>query len=70
MLTMYVHLDSKLNTIVLVSSSKTVHDYIAAGTCITSDDTVIRDLLYNGNPIHEKVTVISRIAPTFIRYAV
>ena len=40
----------------------------AAGTCITSDDYIIRDIHYNGNPIQERATVISRIAPTFIRY--
>ena len=39
----------------------------AAGTCITSDDYIIRDIHYNGNPIQERATVISRIAPTFIR---
>ena len=41
---------------------------IAAGTCITSDDYVVRDIHYNGNPIQERATVISRIAPTFLRY--
>lgn len=39
----------------------------AAGTCITSDNYIIRDIHYNGNPIQERATVISRIAPTFIR---
>lgn len=37
-------------------------------TCITSDDKVVRDMFYDGNPILEKCTVISRIAPTFIRF--
>ncbi|XP_064400171.1 protein adenylyltransferase SelO, mitochondrial-like [Halichondria panicea] len=39
-----------------------------AGSCITSDDRVIRDILYNGNPIQERATVISRISPTFLRF--
>lgn len=39
-----------------------------AGTCITSDSRVVRDIFYNGNPIEERCTVISRIAPTFIRF--
>lgn len=39
-----------------------------AGTCITSESTVIRDIFYSGNPIDEKCTVVLRIAPTFLRY--
>lgn len=39
-----------------------------AGTCITSDSTVIRDIFYNGNPIDEKCTIVLRIAPTFLRF--
>lgn len=39
-----------------------------AGSCITSSDTVIRDIFYDGNPIHEKCTIISRIAKSFIRF--
>ncbi len=39
-----------------------------AGTCVTSDTTVIRDIFYNGNPILERCTIILRIAMTFIRY--
>jgi uncharacterized protein YdiU (UPF0061 family) len=39
-----------------------------AGSCITSDDTVTRDILYSGHPIQERCTVITRIAPTFIRF--
>lgn len=39
-----------------------------AGTCITSESTVVRDVFYTGNPIHEKCTIISRIAQTFIRF--
>lgn len=38
-----------------------------AATIITSDTYVERDINYNGNITYEKVTVISRIAPTFIR---
>ncbi|KAL5514995.1 hypothetical protein EMCRGX_G000100 [Ephydatia muelleri] len=39
-----------------------------AGTCVTSDTPVARDIFYNGNVIYEKATVISRIAPTFLRF--
>ena len=39
----------------------------SAGSCITSEDTVTRDIHYNGHPIQERCTVITRIAPTFIR---
>lgn len=39
-----------------------------AGSCITSEDTVTRDIKYDGHPIQERCTVISRIAPTFIRF--
>lgn len=39
-----------------------------AGSCVTSSDTVIRDIFYDGNPIHEKCTIISRIAKTFLRF--
>jgi uncharacterized protein YdiU (UPF0061 family) len=42
--------------------------WCSAGSCITSDDTVTRDILYSGNPIQERCTVITRIAPTFIRF--
>ena len=41
-----------------------------AGSCITSDDYVERDIFYDGNSIMERATVISRIAPSFIRYHV
>ena len=43
------------------------HAHTEAGTCITSDDYVTRDIFYNGNVIKERVTIISRIAPTFLR---
>lgn len=39
-----------------------------AGSCITSDDTVTRDIFYDGNSIQEKCTVITRVSPTFIRF--
>ncbi|XP_019864467.1 PREDICTED: selenoprotein O-like [Amphimedon queenslandica] len=39
-----------------------------AGSCITSESLVARDIFYNGNVIQEQATVISRIAPTFIRF--
>lgn len=38
-----------------------------AGTCVTSDDYVIRDIFYDGNPKQERCTIITRIAQTFIR---
>jgi len=39
-----------------------------AATLITSDTPVERDVRYDGNTIIEKATVVSRIAPTFIRF--
>ncbi|KAI6646551.1 Selenoprotein O [Oopsacas minuta] len=39
-----------------------------AGSCITSDSRVVRDIFYSGNPIEERCTIVSRIAPTFIRF--
>ncbi|XP_060580339.1 protein adenylyltransferase SelO, mitochondrial-like [Ruditapes philippinarum] len=39
-----------------------------AGTCVTSDTTVVRDIFYSGNPINEKCTLVLRIAPTFLRF--
>lgn len=39
-----------------------------AGTCVTSDDYVIRDIFYDGNPKKERCTIITRIAQTFIRF--
>ena len=33
-----------------------------------SGDKVLRDVLYNGNPAYEKGAIVSRIAPTFIRF--
>lgn len=38
-----------------------------AGTCVTSDSRVVRDILYDGHPIEERATIITRIAPTFLR---
>ena len=43
-----------------------VHAYIA-GTCVTSDTRVVRDIHYDGHPIEERATIITRIAPTFLR---
>lgn len=31
-------------------------------------DKVLRDILYNGNPAYEKGAVVSRVAPTFLRF--
>ncbi|XP_052806192.1 protein adenylyltransferase SelO, mitochondrial-like [Mya arenaria] len=39
-----------------------------AGTCVTSDTTVVRDIFYDGNPIKERCTLVLRIAPTFFRF--
>nr|XP_040132353.1 protein adenylyltransferase SelO, mitochondrial [Ictidomys tridecemlineatus] len=39
-----------------------------AGACVTSESTVVRDVFYDGNPKHEKCTVVLRMAPTFIRF--
>lgn len=33
-----------------------------------SGDQVLRDVLYNGNPAYEKGAIVSRIAPSFIRF--
>lgn len=33
-----------------------------------SGDPVLRDMLYNGNPTYEKGAVVSRIAPSFLRF--
>uniref|UniRef100_A0A667Y6L1 Selenoprotein O n=1 Tax=Myripristis murdjan TaxID=586833 RepID=A0A667Y6L1_9TELE len=37
-----------------------------AGSVVTSDSKVIRDIYYSGNPRHERCSVVLRIAPTFI----
>uniref|UniRef100_A0A8D2PBV2 Selenoprotein O n=1 Tax=Zosterops lateralis melanops TaxID=1220523 RepID=A0A8D2PBV2_ZOSLA len=39
-----------------------------AGTCVTSDSKVVRDVFYDGNPKNERCTVVLRIASTFIRF--
>lgn len=39
-----------------------------AATIVTSDTDVERDIEYNGNVIQEKATIVSRLAPTFIRF--
>ncbi|CAG5131157.1 unnamed protein product [Candidula unifasciata] len=39
-----------------------------AGTCITSDSKVIRDIFYDGHPVQERCTIVLRIAPTFLRF--
>ncbi|XP_041372040.1 protein adenylyltransferase SelO, mitochondrial-like [Gigantopelta aegis] len=39
-----------------------------ASSCVTSDSTVIRDIFYNGQAKPERCTIISRIAPTFLRF--
>ena len=39
-----------------------------SGSCLSSDTQVERDMFYDGNGKLEKCAVITRIAPTFIRY--
>ncbi|XP_030646614.1 selenoprotein O1 isoform X3 [Chanos chanos] len=39
-----------------------------AGSLVTSDSRVMRDVFYNGNPQMERCSVVLRIAPTFIRF--
>jgi uncharacterized protein YdiU (UPF0061 family) len=39
-----------------------------AGTLVTSDTRVERDIMYNGNVIHERASVVLRLAPTFLRF--
>ena len=39
-----------------------------AGAIITSESTVVRDLLYDGHPIDENCSVVLRLAPNFIRF--
>lgn len=39
-----------------------------AGCITTSDTEVVRDVLYNGNPISERTSLVLRIAPTFFRF--
>ncbi|KAF7698966.1 selenoprotein O1, partial [Silurus meridionalis] len=39
-----------------------------AGSVVTSDSQVMRDVFYDGNPRMERCSVVLRIAPTFIRF--
>jgi len=39
-----------------------------AGTLVTSDTRVERDMHYNGNVVRERASVILRIAPSFLRF--
>lgn len=39
-----------------------------AGSVVTSDSRVIRDVYYSGNPRQERCSVVLRIAPTFLRW--
>lgn len=38
-----------------------------AGSVVTSDSRVVRDVYYSGHPRHERCSVVLRIAPTFLR---
>ncbi|KAM6937513.1 selenoprotein O1 [Xenentodon cancila] len=39
-----------------------------AGSVVTSESRVIRDIYYSGHPRHERCSVVLRIAPTFLRF--
>ncbi|XP_054712716.1 protein adenylyltransferase SelO, mitochondrial-like [Uloborus diversus] len=39
-----------------------------AGSCVTSDSEVIRDIFYDGHPKSENCSIVLRIAPSFIRF--
>jgi len=39
-----------------------------AGTVVSSETHVTRDIFYNGNPKRERATIILRIAPSFLRF--
>ncbi|XP_019749594.1 selenoprotein O1 [Hippocampus comes] len=39
-----------------------------AGSVVTSDSKVVRDVYYSGHPQHERCSVVLRIAPTFLRF--
>lgn len=39
-----------------------------AGSVVTSDSKVVRDVYYSGHPRHERCSVVLRIAPTFLRF--
>ena len=39
-----------------------------SGSCVTSSTLVVRDIFYTGEPIRERATVITRVAPTFLRF--
>jgi uncharacterized protein YdiU (UPF0061 family) len=39
-----------------------------AASLVLSEDTVVRDLLYDRNPINEKCAVVMRIAASFLRF--
>ena len=39
-----------------------------AASLVVSEDTVVRDKLYDGKRIREKCAVVMRVAPTFLRF--
>ena len=39
-----------------------------AGTLITSETRVMRDVNYDGNVSHEKASVVLRLSPSFLRF--
>ena len=39
-----------------------------AGSVVTSDSRVTRDMFYSGNPQQERCSVVMRVAPTFLRF--
>jgi len=40
---------------------------INLGTLVNSDSYAVRDLNYDGHPKHERIALVLRIAPCFIR---
>jgi serine/tyrosine/threonine adenylyltransferase len=40
----------------------------AASIVVSNKTQVVRDKLYDGNPIMEKCAVVMRVAPTFMRF--
>lgn len=63
----YIKKTSKSHITEFMVLTKFISIDSTAGSCVTSDTRIIRDIFYNGNPIREKCTIILRIAPTFLR---
>ena len=39
-----------------------------AAACVSSETRIVRDIFYDGNPSHERATVVTRVAPSFLRF--